>query len=155
MFSESYKRVCLLIYGVGCPGLKSLDEVNSMWLETFYRCNAFQGLHNWWVHDDWLHLWESPSLTPTTMKPHRNLSTTPSSRKQLYVTYLYCNQILTTAKFFSTMHIVFFLCSSWPKHCTWSSSSNYPSSFANELWALGPCDYGSMWLQLIFHTQQH
>ena len=38
------------------PEPRRLDEVNSVLLETFFKCNTFRDMHNWWVHDEWLHL---------------------------------------------------------------------------------------------------
>lgn len=40
-------QACLLTYSWSeMPEPWSLDEVTSIRLETFYRCNAFQDLHN-------------------------------------------------------------------------------------------------------------
>lgn len=169
IFSESYKHVCWLIHGARCPEPWSLDEVTSICLETFYRCNAFQDLHNWWVHDEWLHLRESPRLTPATMKPHRNPTYDTIEHKNRSKHSLYCNQILR--KQHRRAHIQF--------ECTQQTSTssqnlkcwifffvrcrmfffadgdNYNVSWlANELWASGPCDYHSVWLRLISQTQQ-
>lgn len=50
-------RACLLTYLCGeLPEPRHLDEVNSVRLETFYRCNTFRDVHYWWVHDERLHL---------------------------------------------------------------------------------------------------
>lgn len=163
-------QACLLTYSWGeMPEPWSLDEVTSIRLETFYRCNAFQDLHNWWVHDEWLHRRESPRLTPATMKPHRNPIYDTIEHKNRSKHSLHCNQILR--KQHRRAHIQFectqqtstpsqnlkcWICFFFRCRMFFSTDGdNYNVSWlANELWASGPCDYHSVWLRLISQTQQ-
>lgn len=102
------QQACLLTYLWGeMPEPWSLDEVNSIRLETFYR--PLQDLHNWWVYDEWLHLRQSPRLTPETVKPHRNPSieaVIPSSTNTgLFIHCLHCNQMHMLVTLCAQIHL--------------------------------------------------